>query len=123
MAKATIKAVSGALITVEGSKKEVADIISHYEKTTTIEKDRSAIKRTRTVQKEEKKRLSANDLILELKADGFFDSKKGLGDIASAIEEKGHLYPVTTLSGVVISLVKKHILSRKKVEGRWMYGK
>jgi hypothetical protein len=39
------------------------------------------------------------------------------------LEEGGFMYPVTTLSGVMLSLVQKKILSRKKVDGMWVYGK
>jgi hypothetical protein len=61
--------------------------------------------------------------MIGLKEEGYFDKPKALGDITQALEEKGYLYPVTTLSGVVLSLVKNKHLRRKKVEGRWVYGK
>jgi hypothetical protein len=58
-----------------------------------------------------------------LKEDGFFDKRKGLAEISKALEEKGYIYPVTTLSGVMLGLVQKRLLGRRKVEGRWVYGK
>ncbi len=39
------------------------------------------------------------------------------------LEESGHLCPVTTLSGVMLGLVQKRLLSRVKRDGVWMYGK
>ena len=104
MAKATIKSKSGAVITVQGTHEEIASIIGIFEK-------------------EEKKRAAASDLVINLKEDGFFDKPKGLTDIAHSLEEKGYLYPVTTLSGVMLGLVQKKLLGRKKLEGRWVYGK
>ena len=68
-------------------------------------------------------RSAASDLVVELKEDRFFDKPKGLAEISKALEEKGFIYPVTTLSGVVLGLVQKRLLGRKKLEGRWVYGK
>lgn len=33
------------------------------------------------------------------------------------------MYPVTTLSGVLLALVKRKALGRKRAGGRWVYGK
>jgi hypothetical protein len=58
-----------------------------------------------------------------LREEGFFNKPRGLTEIAKALEERGYIYPVTTLSGVVLGLVQRKDLGRKKVEGRWVYGK
>jgi hypothetical protein len=123
MAKATIKAKSGAVITIEGSDKEVSSILSTYERAATVGRVKEVAAKVSTAKKEQKKRAAASDLVIELKEDGFFDKAKGLSDVAKALEEKGYLYPVTTLSGVVLGLVQKRLLGRKKLEGRWVYGK
>lgn len=123
MAKATIKSKTGAVITVEGDESEVSAILSTYERTSVVDQAKKAIARTRTAKTREKKREGAGDLIVELREAGFFEKAKALGDIASALEEKGYLYPVTSLSGVVLGLVKKRELRRKKHEGKWVYGK
>jgi hypothetical protein len=54
---------------------------------------------------------------------GFFAKPKSLSAISDALEEEGFLYPVTTLSGVVLGLVKKQELRRKRIDGKWAYGK
>ena len=123
MAKATIKSTTGALITIEGSDNEVSKILSAFERTTVVGHAKQEIAKKQAIKKEEKKRLAASDLVIDLKEDGFFEKPKGLGDISKALEEKGYLYPVTTLSGVVLGLIQKKLLRRKKVEGRWVYGK
>ena len=123
MAKATIKSKTGAVITVEGSEKEVANIIAAYERTAAVGHAKEVVAKTKAVRKEEKKRGAASDLVISLKEDGFFDKPKGLTQIADALQEKGYIYPVTTLSGVVLGLVQKKFLGRKKVEGKWVYGK
>ena len=123
VAKATIKSRTGAVITVEGSESEVSNILSAYERHSVVDQAKKAIERTRTSRKADKKREGASDLIIELREVGFFEKPKALGEIARALEEKGYLYPVTSLSGVVLGLVKRRELRRKKHEGKWVYGK
>lgn len=123
MAKATIKSSTGAVITVEGSEEEVSRILSAYEKSGVVGQPKEDAARTKVVKRDEVKRAGAGELIVDMREAGFFDSPKGLGEISSALEEKGFLYPITSLSGVVLGLVKKRLLSRRKLEGRWVYGK
>ncbi len=123
MAKATIKTKSGAVITIEGSDSEIASVLSVYERATAVGHAKETLTKGRRIAKEDKKRQSASDLIVGLKEDGFFEKPKSLGEISKAIEEKGYLYPVTTLSGVVLGLVQKGFLRRKKIERKWAYGK
>ena len=123
MAKATIRSKSGAVITVEGSEGEVSSILTAYERTSVVNQAKKAIARTKTARRSEKKREGASDLVIELRESGFFETPKALGEIAHALEEKGYLYPVTSLSGVVLGLVKRRELRRKKHERKWVYGK
>ena len=123
MAKATIKSKTGAVITIEGSETEVSNILSAFERTAVVGHVKQVITKKQALKKEQQKRLSASDMLIDLKEEGFFEKPKGLGEISKALEEKGFLYPVTTLSGVVLGLVQKRFLRRKKVEGRWVYGK
>src|SRR5207302_22016 len=106
-------------ITIEGNESEVSTILATYERTSVVDQAKKAIARSRTTKKSEKGRQGASDLIVELREAGFFEKPKSLGEIAHALEEKGYLYPVTTLSGVVLGLVKKRELHRKKHEGKW----
>ena len=123
MAKATIKSKTGAVITVEGSESEVTNILTAYERTSVVDQAKKAMARTRSGRKSEKKREGASDLVIELREAGFFEKPKALGEIGHALEEKGYLYPVTSLSGIVLGLVKRRELRRKKHEGKWVYGK
>ncbi len=123
MPKATIKSKSGAVITIDGSESEIAKIVSAFEQSERVVQVRQRVSKMKVERKEQKKRQSAAELLIGLKEEGYFDKPKALGDITQALEEKGYLYPVTTLSGVVLSLVKNKHLRRKKVEGRWVYGK
>lgn len=123
MAKATIKSKSGAVITIQGTQKEIASIIGAFEGATADAPAKEQRLKAGTTKKEDRKRAAASDLVIGLKEDGFFDKPKGLTEIANALEEKGYLYPVTTLSGVMLGLVQKRLLGRKKLDGRWVYGK
>lgn len=123
MAKAVIKSKTGALITIEGSESEVSNIIATFERTAAVGHAKQVIAKTEAAKKEQKKRAGAADLVIALKEDGFFDKPKALGDVAKALEEQGYLYPITTLSGIMLGLVQKRLLRRKKVEGKWVYGK
>jgi len=121
--KATIKSKTGAVIIVEGTHKEVSDILNTFERTATIGQAKAEMARGRAEKKDQKKRANASDLVVTLKEEGFFDKPKGLSDIANALEEKGYLCPITTLSGVMLGLVQKQLFRRKKLEGKWVYGK
>ncbi len=123
MAKATIKSSTGALITIEGSPSEVSSILNTFERSTAVGHAKGVVARQQEEKKDSKKRLAASDLVIGLNERGFFDKPKTLGEISGALEEEGFLYPVTTLSGVVLGLVKKKHLRRKKIDGRWAYGK
>jgi hypothetical protein len=123
MAKATIKSKTGAVITVEGSDSEVSNILSVFERTSVVGHAKEVATKNQARKKEIKKRLTASDLVVNLKEDGFFEKPKSLSDISKAFEEQGYLYPVTSLSGIVLGLVQKRILRRKKADGKWVYGK
>ena len=123
MAKATIKSNTGAVITVEGTDSEVSSILNMFERSAAIGHAKVATGKKQEKKKASKKRQGASDLIVALRERGFFAKPKSLAEISAALEEEGFLYPVTTLSGVVLGLVKKKELRRKKIDGRWAYGR
>ena len=76
MARATIKSKTGALITVEGSQDEVSSILSVFERTSVVGHAKEVATKKQVRNKEEKKRLAASDLVVSLKEEGFFETKK-----------------------------------------------
>lgn len=116
MAKATLTTRDGATVTIEGSQEEVASLISRL--------GRGA---GRQVHEAGLRGRSANSkpapmaLIAELIAEGFFREPKELGAIRLALREKGHFYPVTTLSPLMLRLVRRKELRRIKDKKRWTY--
>ena len=128
MAKATIKSKTGATITIDGSDSEVSRIIVAFESTAkaidpTFVQAKEVAAKTRTAKREAKMRMGASDLIVRLKEESFFEQTKSIAEIAKALEEQGFLYPVTSLSGILLSLVQKRLLRRKKADGKYVYGK
>ncbi|MFA4998599.1 MAG: hypothetical protein WC514_01115 [Candidatus Paceibacterota bacterium] len=123
MVKAIIKSKTGSQIIIEGTKEEVGIILSDFERMSAVRTVKEEISHSISKKREEKKRMAASDLIIGLKEDGHFDKPKSLGEISQVLETRGYLYPTTTLSGVVLHLVKRGLLRRKKVDNKWVYGK
>ena len=117
MAKATINTKTGSVITVEGDEKDIVSIIKKLESPSIPLKENAGRKGN------SHRRDSAPDLIVGLRDNDFFSQPRTLNDIVDALAEKGYAYPATTLSGVMINLVKNRVVGRKKVEGKWVYGK
>jgi hypothetical protein len=58
---------------------------------------------------------SVRDRILVLRAEGFFVSERGLGEIRDELRVRGWPYQLTSLSGPLQSLVQRRELRRAKV--------
>ena len=123
MAKAHVETSTGTKITIEGDAAEVATIVSQIHSPVPVaEPDRRSPKRPQQ-KRASAGYVSASDRINNLKGDGFFNQPKTLAAVASELEKSGYLYPVTSLSGIMLTLVQKRILSRAKKDGVWVYGK
>src|SRR2546422_2980654 len=113
MAKAEIVSKDGTKITIDGTPEEIAKIIDDVKK------------------KDERKKLkesfgvggptTATDFILELREQGFFNKPKTLAEIKTKLAENGLIYPVTSLSAVVLAQVRKRNLGRVKTGKFWGY--
>ena len=117
MAKAHLTTKSGTIITIEGSPEEIAKLMSQFDGAPTKSEPRAAKRRQSSG--------AANDgpagLLTGLIDDGFFKKPKALAAIKAALEEKGHYYPRTTLSPLLIRFVRKKNLRRIKDKKRWVY--
>jgi hypothetical protein len=121
MAKATITNDAGLKIVVEGSKEEVQEIIRQVGGARPSKGGVTGKPAKRPSAKAGKRFSSATDAILELNEEGFFDKPKALADIKHKLAEQGMIYPMSTLSGVVLPLVRRRQLGRVKQDGRWSY--
>jgi hypothetical protein len=123
MPKATVSLKDGTTVTIEGNQEEVAQMLVDFERLRGVGEVKKQVSVEKKKNKEVKKRATASDLIIEVKEEGFFDTPKTLNEIVEALEGRGYIYPATTLSAVVIGLVQEKLLGRKKIEGKWVYGK
>ncbi|MBS1983291.1 MAG: hypothetical protein JST16_03890 [Bdellovibrionales bacterium] len=119
MAKATITLQNGLSVILEGSPKEISEFLEKYGD---IEAAQPRNSKTTRMQAADKTRKDGpTEYILRLKADKFFSERRSLSDIRNALEVGGHIYPITTLSPVLVRLVRRRDLRRLKGERGWVY--
>jgi len=114
MAKASIRTGSGVIIQVEGTPAEIAAVVRDVKR----QEQQEAARRAATGKTG---RVRLVDLIDSLVDGGFFKKLQDLPAIKLALEEMGHHYPLTTLSGAMLTQVRKRKLRRLRKDNRWMY--
>ena len=119
MAKANIKTKDGTIITIEGTPEEVAKTIKLFDTAPSPKKERAYAKEEAISVPHSK--ISPVNLIGSLIDGGFFKKPKDLSEVKHALEEMGHLYPVTSLSPALLRLVRRRQLRRLKEKKRWLY--
>jgi hypothetical protein len=116
MPKAVYSAPSGATVTVEGTQDEVVSVLRLLETTakplTDPPRDAPVLKHGRT---------TPMGLLGQMMSRGFFGQPRELGAVKVALEEEGQFYPTTTLSPLMLRLVRRRELRRIKEKGRWLY--
>jgi hypothetical protein len=119
MAKAQITTTNGTKIVLEGTPDEVAAVLNQIEGSSD-RKHAHAGQSDRPANSWGSKPTPVN-LISSLIDGGFFKKPKDLGAVKVALEEMGHHYPVTTLSPVLLRLIRKRHLRRMREQKRWVY--
>lgn len=117
MTKAQITMRGGTKVTIEGTPNEVAALLALLERGATARPSSEPNSRPR----EATAKAGPVSLLSELIDGGFFKKPKELSAIKLALEEQGHFYPVTTLSPLLLRLVRKRQLRRIKDKKRWLY--
>jgi hypothetical protein len=118
--KAKIVTKTGTKITIEGAPSEIKEIIFAVRHTEGIR----AKKQEGRLRKKEKEKLNtATDVILSWRESDYFNKPRNLLEIKNMLEEQGMIYPITTLSAVVLRLVRRRILGRIKKDRKWCYVK
>jgi hypothetical protein len=120
MPKAVITTKQGATVEIEGSQEEVLALVALFDRGNAqlpVLAPAQAIKSPTS----SKSKPTLMALLAELIVVGFFATPKGLSAVREALEERGHFYPVTTLSPVLLRLVRKKELRRLKDRGHWTY--
>ncbi len=116
MAKAQISFPDGTTVKLEGTPDEINAVVDRARKA------QETARRTARVKVNSRSRPpQLVDLIANLVDGGFFKKPKDLAAVKAALEEMGHHYPVTTLSGAMLRQVRKRNLRRLKQDKRWIY--
>jgi hypothetical protein len=113
---ASITMPGGAKVVIEGSQPEVADLLAIFQRGELARtKSRPRLQASTTV------RAGPLQLLHGLIDDGFFKTPKDLSSVKRVLEEQGHFYPTTTLSPLMLRLVRRKTLRRIKDAKRWTY--
>jgi len=117
MASAKISTPEGIHVEIEGTPAEVA---------ATVEMVRAQLKELGGEEPSRSRKAKGGpvklpDLVEQLKAEDFFKTPKGLGEVQKKLADLGHHYPVTTLSGSMQNQAKRRSLRRFKQEGKYVY--
>src|SRR3989338_3393902 len=102
MAKAHIKTSEGTSIVIEGSVNEVAELVQKI-KNPEVKIQKSHGKNSSLIKKK-RERTTMVDLIESFIDGGLFKKPKDLASVKAALAESGHIYPVTTISPILLRL-------------------
>src|SRR5689334_22002766 len=118
MPRAVITTKGGATVAIEGTQDEVRGLLGLFERSEQVGSplsDRPVLRTKRGT------KTTPMGLLSDLIAAGFFAEPRELGAVKQALEEQGQFYPVTTLSPLMLRLVRRKELRRIKVRKRWTY--
>ena len=121
MAKAHIITEHGTKITVEGTPQEVSVLVSQLRYRGNQPTGRNHKRGVGNAPKKPREKATPVNLVSNLIDGGFFKKPQDLAAVKVALEELGHFYPVTTLSPVLLRLVRKRQLRRLKEKKKWVY--
>ena len=117
MPTASITLPGGAKVVIEGTQAEVAELVAKFQGGSS-----SGVKGPeRSPIRAASKRAGPLRLIVDLIDADFFKSPQELGAVRMALEAQGHFYPTTSLSPLMLRLVRGKQLRRIKTNKRWTY--
>ena len=116
MAKAKITTKSGLVMEVDGTPAEIRAVLQDLKR----EEDAAAAPKRRGAKAG---RAQLPDLIGSLVDGAFFKKPQDLAAVKTALEEMGHHYPMTTLSGAMLRQVRGRNLRRMRKDKRWVYAR
>jgi len=117
MPKATVTTKAGTVVSIEGTEDEIAAVVTLFERWDGHSPPAEPLGRM----PRSRAKATPSGLVTQLLSSGFFCQPRELSAIGAALAEQGHLYPVTTLSPLLLRLVRRKELRRMKENGRWMY--
>lgn len=126
MARANLVLPDGTKVTIEGNATEIATLlnkISQPGEGTLTATRKQPTRSSKKSSSEKKTRTGPTGYIRRLRDEGFFKSRRSLPDIQRKLEEQGHIYAQTSLSPVMVQLVRNRELGRLKEKKGWVYVK
>ena len=122
MAKANMVLRDGTKVTIEGTAEEVGSLLARCSGGGANGRKSGKKGAAKPAGKPKKNKSGPTQLITELAAENFFKTKRGLGDIQKKLEERGHIYAITTISPVSTRLTRQRVLRRLKEKNKgWVY--
>ena len=119
MAKAHLIAADGSTVNVEGTPKEIVELLKELKVRPTAAAGPS--KSFGNDKENRKHRITVSGLFDELIGEQFFKKPKGMGEIQAQLANLGYHYPLTSLSGPLQSYVKRRKLRRFKQGSKYVY--
>lgn len=124
MAKGNLILPNGTKVNIEGTVEEVSLLLTKFSQSneTTQTKNKRRNKKKSATYKNASQKTGPTSLITELSNEGYFKSKRSLGDIQKKLEERGHIYAQTSLSPILTRLTRKRVIRRIKEKKKgWVY--
>ncbi len=127
MAKANLVLVDGTTVAIEGTAEEVALLLHKFSSPSAAAgaKGKKGPRKARTASPiktaGKTQRKGPQQLMADLAEEGWFKSKRTIGDVQKKLEEKGHIYAMESLSTPLLRLTRNRTLRRIKDKGGWAY--
>jgi len=122
MVKATIKTKFGAEITIDSDRETIEYIfLALYRREEEKKRWKEHMIKRRANLGSGTVPKSTADRILNLKSDGFFKEKRSLRDIQKKLDEMGHYKLITSLSPIILRLLRRGELTRYEEEQKLYY--
>jgi hypothetical protein len=129
MAKANLVLPDGTKVAIDGTADEVASLLERFSSTSgSRSSSRSRSRRVARAKsgsgaqaKTRTRRAGPTEHIRDLIGGGYFKTKREIGAVRDKLEERAHIYPVTSISGPLYRLVKSKELRRIKEDAAWRY--
>ncbi len=126
MAKANLVLPDGTTVAIEGTAEEVAVLLTKFSlpsvaQPPTTQRRKKPRTPITTGGGTKKKKDGPTSLITELAKEGYFKSKRTISDIQKKLEERGHIYAITSISPCLTRLTKNRTLRRLKENKVWVY--
>ena len=127
MAKANLVLVDGTTVAIEGTAEEVALLLQKFSSSSVPAGASGKRERGKTRKPSanmvagKSQRKGPQRLMADLAQEGWFKSKRTIGDVQKKLEEKGHIYAMESLSTPLLRLTRSRTLRRIKDKSGWAY--